>query len=232
MAVESSALRVGGVDVDRAAASDKAAEYLSGAGSYGYPAYDAFDGGAGAWRLSDGDLLAPSLLNVTVRIPAFYALSAVKPRLEAWLAEVPPDARLAEAAPEDLDRLRKLFAVIDDGLPGVGGTTLAKIMHRKRPAFIPLYDRYVWRCYVGVENAPVPRAPHRTWQEFVPLLAAAMQDDLNRENDWLSRVAALAAGPAPVTTLRVLDVVAWQAGRALHVVDEPAEPELQDPSIG
>jgi hypothetical protein len=226
-----SELRIGGADVDREQARDKAQRYLSGQGGYGYPAYDAFDAGAGPWRLSDGDLLAPALLNVTVRVPAFYALAGARPRLESWLAEVPTDARLADAGPDELSLLGELFAIIDDGLPGTRGTTLAKIMHRKRPAFVPLYDRYVWRCYVGVPDAPVAPANQRTWREFLPLLATAMMEDLHREDAWLADVAKLASGTVPVTTLRTLDILAWQAGRNYVVAGESAEPDEEADDI-
>lgn len=213
MTEDSSRLRIGGVTVDRVQARADAKRYLSGQHASGYPAYDSFDAGAGPWRLSDGDLLAPALLNVTMRIPAFYALSAAKPRLEQWLRKAPVDARLVESGTEDLKLLADLFAIIDDGeVPGVGGTTLAKVMHRKRPAFVPLHDRYVWRCYVS-QGGPVPPERHRTWQVYMPLLAAAMVEDMRREGDWLTEIAALAAGPVPVTTLRALDIVAWRAGR-------------------
>lgn len=219
-------LRVGGRSVDRLQARDLARRYLSGSGAFGYPAYDAFDAGAGPWRLSDGDLLAPALLNVTVRVPAFYALTDVRPRLELWLTQVPPDLKLTEAGPPGVPLLAELFALIDQGLPGVGGTTLAKIMHRKRPAFVPLYDRYVHECYVGAHGFPVPRARSRTWREFIHLLGPAMVDDLQRENAWMAEVAQLAAGPVPVTTLRVLDIVAWQAGRQAYFAGDPSNPDV------
>jgi hypothetical protein len=113
-----------------------------------------------------------------------------------------------------LGLLGELFTLVDGGLPRVGGVTLSKVMQRKRPAFIPLYDPNIWHCYVGSDDAPVPRVRHRTWQQLMILLAGAMIEDLHREHDWLTSVAALAAGPVPVTNLRALDIVAWQAGKA------------------
>lgn len=212
-------LRIGGVILDRSLAQDAARKYLSGSGGYSYPGYDAFDGGAGPWRLADGDLLAPALLNAGVRVPGFYALADARPKLEAWLSEVPTDLRLHEAGDRELAQLGELFALVDDGLPHVGGVTLSKVMHRKRPAFIPLYDPNIWHCYAGSDDAPVPRAKQRTWQQFIILLAGTMIDDLHREHDWLTKIAAFAAGPVPVTNLRALDIVAWQAGKAAGLHD-------------
>ncbi len=152
-------MHVGGVTVPRAAALASAKTYLSGRGTYGYPAYDAYDAGSNPWQVTDADLLAPALLNVTPRLPAFYALGMVRPQLEQWLSQIPLDARLEQAGTDELTLLADLFAVLDgNDVRGVQGTTLAKIMHRKRPAFVPLYDRCIWRCYVGIDGAPIPRS--------------------------------------------------------------------------
>lgn len=215
---------LGGLTIDRELARTEAAKYLSGTGGYGYPAYDAFEAGAGPDKLSDGDFLAPALLNVTVRIPAFYSLVAARDRLEAWLGRVPNDARLVDAGPEELELLGELFTVLDDGLPGVGGTTLAKIMHRKRPAFVPLHYRYIWWCYVGADASPIPRVRDRTWAEYMQLPGAAMKHDVELEAAWLTQIAELAAGPVPITTLRALDIVAWRAAQKLDTID----PETED----
>jgi hypothetical protein len=53
---------------------------------------------------------------------------------------------------------------------------------------------------------------------LTPSSLAPWSRNLNREHDWLGEIAALAAGPVPVTTLRVLDVIAWHAGRTLRFV--------------
>ena len=54
---------------------------------YAFPAYDRFDGGSNRPdRLTDADLLAPTLLNVPVKIRSFYALQRARPALELALA--------------------------------------------------------------------------------------------------------------------------------------------------
>jgi hypothetical protein len=93
------------------------------------------------------------------------------------------------------------------------GPILAKVMHRKRPAFIPLYDRFVDYCYRGADNAPIPKNRKRGWREFLPLLGRAIIDDLVESREFFDTVAALAQGPV-ITPLRALDVVAWHAGRS------------------
>lgn len=208
-------LRIGGVDIDRGSALDSARSYLRRRDRFGYPAYDSFGSEGGPWRVSDADFVAPVLLNAEMNSRTFYALEAIRPHLEQWLVDIPLDARLVEAGPAELAKLGDLFSVLDsDDLPvNARGSILAKVMHRKRPAFIPLYDRFVDYCYRGADEAPVSKDRRRTWKEFLPLLGAAIIDDLTSGADFFAEVAALANGPV-ITPLRARDIVAWHAGRS------------------
>ena len=209
------ALRIGGVRIDRAQALDSARSYLSRRDRFGYPAYDSFGSEGGPWQISDADFVAPVLLNAEMNSRTFYALEAIRPHLEHWLADIPLDARLVEAGPDELARLGELFSVLDsDDLPGnARGSILAKVMHRKRPAFIPLYDRFVDYCYRGADDAPIAKDRKRSWQEFLPMLGQAIITDLTTGRVFFDEVAALATTP-PITSLRALDIVAWHAGRS------------------
>ncbi|SDO73797.1 hypothetical protein SAMN04515671_1881 [Nakamurella panacisegetis] len=213
--VSDGVLKIGGVQIDRASALDSARSYLSRRDRFGYPAYDSFGSEGGPWRVADADFVAPVLLNAEMNSRTFYALEAVRPHLEHWLADIPVDARLVEAGPVELAKLGELFSVLDsDDLPGnARGSILAKVMHRKRPAFIPLYDRFVDYCYRGADGAPVSRDRKRSWREFLPLLGQAIIDDLTTGHEFFGEVAALATTP-PITSLRALDIVAWHAGRS------------------
>jgi Family of unknown function (DUF6308) len=208
-------VRIGGVEVDRALALESARGYLSRRDRFGYPAYDSFGSEGGPWRVSDADFVAPVLLNAEMNSRTFYALEGVREHLEQWLVGIPLDARLVEAGPAELAQLGELFSVLDsDDLPvDARGSILAKVMHRKRPAFIPLYDRFVDYCYRGVEDAPVPKDRKRGWRAFIPLLGRAIIDDLLAEGQFFEEVAGLAQGPV-ITPLRALDIVAWHAGRS------------------
>jgi hypothetical protein len=210
-----SVLRVGGVEIDRASALESARSYLNRRDRFGYPAYDSFGSEGGPWRISDADFVAPVLLNAEMNSRTFYALEAVRPHLERWLVDIPLDARLVEAGPAELASLGDLFSVLDsDDLPvNARGSILAKVMHRKRPAFIPLYDRFVDYCYRGADSAPIARDRKRTWKAFLPLLGQAITADLTSGAEFFDEVAGLANGPV-ITSLRALDIVAWHAGRS------------------
>lgn len=217
------AVTVGGLTVPRADALRQVRDYLQDGTRYAYPAYDTFDGGAGGDELSDGDLLAYALLNVPPRLPAYYSLRAARPRLVEWLRATPADVSLAEAGDAEVDRLGELYSILDGpGLRGVGGTILAKVMHRKRPLLVPLYDRFVFRVYAGHPAAPLTRVRGRSWAEFMPLLARAIGQDLRGGASFFTEAASQAT-VGPVTPLRALDIVAWDTGRRLG--SSPGEPD-------
>jgi len=192
-------------------AADHAERLERGDKPWAYPAYDAFVGGD-PMTISDADLLAPVLLNVRqLSLSAFYWLQLQRPQLHPLLAQIPLDATLEDARDDDLAVLGEMFSVLDGSVRhGVGGTILAKILHRKRPAFIPLYDTRIRSCYGDGDGAPVPRVQNRTWAEFMPLLAAAMREDLRRQPDIWNDIVAKATD-VPITRLRALDIVAWRA---------------------
>jgi hypothetical protein len=212
-------VRIGAVTISRDKAWHYARTYLTDQSrAWAYPAYDGFTGGGDPNSLDDADLLAPVLLNVRVTLRGFYGLRAQRVHLGEILAGIPRNADLTDDK-VDLAPLGALYSVLDaPGIIDVSGTTLAKILHRMRPRFVPLYDEYVRRCYQDGDAAPVQRAKGRTWERFMILLAGAMRDDLRRAPDFWADLAGLATNPK-ITPLRAIDIVAWSIGRAL-----PARP--------
>src|SRR4051812_591087 len=95
---ESTTVRIG----DRAVAIEQAEawvrEYTKGDRSlrrpYAFPAYDHYQRDSDMDHLSDADLLAPMLLNVSISVRAFYDLKAARTRLEAGLGEIESDLTL------------------------------------------------------------------------------------------------------------------------------------------
>lgn len=210
-----SSLNVGGLTIDRQAAFEHAQTYLTRGTGWSYPSYDGFDATRSTGPLNDADLLAPVLLNVgrTYSIELYEALQAASARLNTLIDQIPVSARLAEATEDELTIIGDLFASLDGaGIRGARGTVLAKVLHRKRPGFIPLYDNQVHRVYVGPKPFPIQRARTRSWREFMIEFSRAVRDDLQAEADFWSQVVALAVDP-PITDLRALDIVAWWAGR-------------------
>jgi hypothetical protein len=206
-------LRIGGRTVDRDAAFSYARRYLTEGRGWSYPSYDGYQTAGARGPLTDADLLAPILLNVRqFRITAYEALQGVRPRLTEALDAIPRELKLAEASDDDLTLLGDLFAPLSEPrIPGVRGTILSKVLHRKRPEFVFLFDPQVASTYQVGPDAPLPEDPNRSWREFAPLLGAEIRKDLQREQDFWRAITELAPGPA-ITELRALDIVAWWAG--------------------
>jgi hypothetical protein len=139
----------------------------------------------------------------------------VRPALEAVLNAIPPDLTLqdAVASGSHVEPLQRLGEVLDrpESPRGVGGTILMKIMHRKRPLFLPLYDTQVFACYCGSGGSyPIKREPGRSWADFLQVFGEAVARDLDEQPDAWKVLAG--AAPEDVAVLRVLDVVAWRLG--------------------
>jgi len=108
--------------------------------------------------------------------------------------------------------MKSFFGVLDEcRLAHVGFTKLTKILHRKRPKFVPIHDKFVGKCYVGGEGYSVNPNKRRMWADYALEIAAAMDADIRRQFDTLEQIRADCG--ADVSTLRILDVIAWNAGK-------------------
>lgn len=119
-------------------------------------------------------------------------LSRVDPDLD--LVDVTGDMDEAWPATRLYRRLRQL--------PDVGPTRASKLLARKRPRLVPIYDTVVDAHVLGGSGV--------LWE---PLREALQRDDkaLHRHLLYLREAAGL---PQAVSPLRVFDVVAWREGMA------------------
>ncbi len=87
---------------------------------------------------------------------------------------------------------------------------LAKVLHRKRPDLVPIYDSRIFEAYTA--PGVLPRTLDRSWQEFMRLLCTQMREDLIAEHDAFNelQLAAEEAG-ASVSKLRILDILVWRS---------------------
>ncbi len=190
-------------------------DYLDVRNGYAYSAYDTLVTNGSA-ELVDGDLLAPNLIGATVDRDRFLLLRELMPRL-AGVAQL-PGTPLQDATDLDLEQVADLFAVLDDAPyagRGVRGTILSKVLHRKRPDLVPLYDSRIFESYTA--QGAIERAAHRSWREFMLLLLAQMRADLQQESDAFDRLLTVAeASGVRLSRLRVLDILVWRTAEAWH----------------
>lgn len=206
-------VRVGGARMTGAQARADVTDYLTRTGVWSYPTYDGYSGG-GTHLLNEMDLLSP-VLSVSQRyLQKYYVLTGLIDELNPALRQIPVAADLAQATDPDLDKIAELFGILDHRrTPGVRLTTLSKVLHRKRPNFIPLYDERIRRCYqVLGDSPPVPSKRGRSWADFTRAWIPVLQGDLAEQWATWTDLASLAPGP-PITPLRALDIVGWHLGQ-------------------
>ena len=190
-------------------------DYVDVRNGYAYPSYDTLVTN-GTAALVDGDLLAPALIGAEVDRGRFNLLREMLPALQG-VADLPA-VPLQSADDATLARVADLFAVLDEAPyagKGVRGTIISKVLHRKRPDLVPLYDSRIFESYTA--PGAIARSAHRSWREFMLLLCRQMRADLQGDQsafDGLQQVAASAG--APLTQLRILDVLVWRTADSWH----------------
>ncbi|MGW6413623.1 DUF6308 family protein [Streptomyces sp. NPDC055055] len=155
-------------------------------------------------RVTAEDLVAVQTLSVTV--PAPVALDILEgplgTKLSALLRDIPGDIDLVDAGTEAVaagSPADEAWHLLTEQ-PKVGWVIAGKILARKRPRLIPVYDRLV-RCAIG-------RPP-----SFWLALHAALREDNGALHRRLLALRQTAGLPRTVSALRVCDVVVWMNHR-------------------
>ncbi|MBO1755282.1 DUF6308 family protein [Allobranchiibius sp. CTAmp26] len=186
-------------------------EYFTHRGASGNLLYSggAFDGWdpSGTRTASENiftadDIVAVSLLSVDV--PGQAAISILETRRNEFatlLGAVGPDRDLVDepSIEEGVFPGWPLWRALMD-LPGMGPTTVSKILARKRPRLIPVYDSVI-RTHVF----------NNSGMQWVPLWNALRADD-GAQQQQLVQLRASAGLPEYISPLRIFDVLAWMDG--------------------
>ena len=185
--------------------------YVEPEGAYAFPAYDELVTNGSA-DLVDGDLLAPSLLGAHVDYARFVLLKRMLPRLRDGLAALPPTA-LEDTDDAGIATVARCFEVLDEPVfvrAGARGTIVSKVLHRKRPDLVPLYDSRIWTAYTV--SGAIGRGSHRPWVEVMQALCHSMRADIGNNRAEFGQLQQAAAGAgARLTLLRILDILVWMS---------------------
>ncbi|MBD0745030.1 hypothetical protein BG418_25640 [Streptomyces sp. CBMA152] len=153
------------------------------------------------------DLIAVQTLSV--RIPVQAAIDLLEGHLGVQVSKLLSEVRF------DIDMVEAETADLADGSPahdawrllksqrGIGWVTAGKLLARKRPRLLPVYDHVV-RCVLG--------RPKTFWLD---LHAALRADNWALHHDLMALRQA-ADLPETVSVLRVCDVVLWMHHRTDH----------------
>jgi len=153
-------------------------------------------------RFTADDLVAVTCLNVTVSPKAAWVLLSGNPAPFSRLLEQVADQDLAEIYPCQITPSWAPWQLWDQlrELPGIDWVIASKLIARKRPRLIPIYDRVVKTVTGGNRNF------------WVPLCSKLRQDDSTLHNRLLA-LRDEAEIPPHVPALRVFDIIAWMEGK-------------------
>ena len=152
-------------------------------------------------RFTADDLVAVTFLSVTVSPTAAWELLAGRPDdFNKPLAEV-PKVDLADVEPAEINESWPAWQLWNElrTLRGIGPVIASKLLARKRPQLIPIYDRFVKNTTGGDPNFWVP-------------LCQALRADNKALHNRLLQLHHKAGLPHEIPALRVFDVIAWMEG--------------------
>lgn len=184
--------------------------------------FESFAGGGEANepnRITATDLLAVSMLSVHVPgQAALGTLGALGDEIESLLVQVPVGLTLEDLSDHGFKRILDVGSPADkiwkllrqhEATWGVGQTTASKIMARKRPHLVPIYDSVV-KAQLGMRDSG---------GQWVSWWKAFQGEDGRRFAAELEAIRA-ASGQTHLSLLRVIDIVLWMDGHGAEKTRE------------
>lgn len=170
--------------------------------------------------LAPADLVAITVLSVTV---GPRALRKVEQRLgdlnNCLSRHRNADQHLADATDDDLAPMFEASAILR-GIDGIGPTTASKILARKRPHLIPIYDSMIGEAY-GHPNRLDGIQAGQWWVTYRECIRhPEINEAIRAARD---RASETSPDAALVSDLRILDVATWRAIKAGFDPDHLAE---------
>jgi hypothetical protein len=168
--------------------------------TWAYRFYDAVDAG-------DPDTVTPEDVTATAALHPGLTRSELAwfwdqaSELGRWLAQIPQ----GDGASEHLDdTVITHVAGLPQRFGDVSLTLLSKVLHRKRPAAIPLIDRASVDWYRPVTGQ---RSSSLAWPVFV----RAVHEDVARNEHALDEIGSELAAELsrPLSALRIVDIAIW-----------------------
>lgn len=170
------------------------------------------DSGENRDAITADDLIAVSFLSV--KIPGEAAIGFLdthKDKISSLLMDIPGDRALSEVSPAAFRKIlgkdsaaMELWHVLrgrDTGKWDVGRTKASKIMARKRPHLIPIYDSIV-APQMGLKNSD---------DQWITWHGAFMENHGLPQR--LQQIRDKSGVEEPISDLRVMDIVLWMDGK-------------------
>jgi hypothetical protein len=193
--------------------------YFHGSRRFSGSVFDSYAGGGDRPgvenRVTHEDVLAVAAVNVTVstRLTRQLLHEPVAGRLEQLLRRLPTDVDLWDADDDLLAVAAEAWEMIrtldEDGHgPADRWVTASKLLARKRPRLVPLYDEKVRRVVALADGTD-------WWLSLREALRRDLEDNEVRRR--VRQAMSEASVPGYVSVLRSLDVIIWARATAPHL---------------
>ena len=154
-------------------------------------------------RITGADIVAVSMLSVDIPAGTILEMHEHAAQITGLLESIPTDLDLVDATAMELavgGPAWQLWELLDS-IKGIKWVTANKILARKRPQLLPVYDNVVRELL---------REPENFWES----LRVALQADGGALHQRLLAIRDSAAVGSDISPLRVFDVTCWMIGTA------------------
>lgn len=175
----------------------RVSSYFNPEGPYAATSFE--EGDNPSHSLSADDYLAVGFLDVPIAASAYRRIQHSRDEITVLLRKIDPDLNLWQMEHEDptYRAASELWSLLD-AIPTMGPTRVSKLLARKRPKLIPIWDSRVHDFFGN---------SYWTWTP----LSIALRESSRRER--LQRLRTASGAPATTSLLRVLDVAIWSSKR-------------------
>lgn len=157
------------------------------------------------------------------RVDYRSSIGAIRERMSGFLRAIPRDARL-DSPGLDLDAVREPIIGLFDCMTGIAGMKLgnaSKIVHRHRPALLPILDSvvrdYYWFAISLNDEGLFLRLARMGWGEYAFTLMSQLRQDLLAVEPQLGVLRRAVTGTTftGASAMRILESLIWYyyAGR-------------------
>ena len=167
--------------------------------------YDLYDGcpAQSGFEIGPAEIFLSVGINSRLALPDACRILALRERARPLLARISDDARLEDADDDQLDAAAKLMTLLEEA-EHIGRGKVTKVLHKKRPAFIPIVDSvvadFLWKNFPWRLHGASPARD----------VLLVFRDILLARQDILETVQAnMGARGFSVTTVRVLEALIW-----------------------
>ncbi len=173
-----------------------------------YPMYDGVPVAHDS-RLTVPDIALSTMLNSRTSGNTAGAIWRAREQVEQGLTKIPANIDVlgvpADAPIPGADGISQAITAMC-GIRRVKLSVATKILHKKRPALIPIFDSVVESCYMPICDT----ARGRSYGDYaVALTRLVHKDMLGLAGELKGLENEMAANGTPMTALRILNVLTW-----------------------